>query len=163
MSDGCGAQVEAYAPNAGTWSLIASMKTIRADLAAVTGPDGRIYAIGGDTSRVEAYTRETDSWTLVASLKTTRTTFAAVAGPDGLIYAIGGRSGAVSILDSVEAYDPKTDTWATVASLSTPRAWHAAAVANGRIYVLGGITSTDGDVFLILPGDGDGHFFELSV
>src|SRR5713226_3626822 len=48
------------------------MPTARFALAAATGPDGRIYALGGDTNisvptvvpTVEAYDPETDNWSL---------------------------------------------------------------------------------------------------
>jgi hypothetical protein len=39
--------VEAYNPSTNTWTTVASMPTVRGQLAAATGLDGRIYAIGG--------------------------------------------------------------------------------------------------------------------
>jgi hypothetical protein len=38
---------EVYDPTDGTWSLLANMPTAAARLAATTGPDGRIYVLGG--------------------------------------------------------------------------------------------------------------------
>src|SRR5207302_4087591 len=78
------------------WSTVASMPTARAALAAVTGADGRIYAIGGFSATrgfvntVEAYTPSTNSWSTVAPMPTPRALLAATTGPDGRIYAIGG-------------------------------------------------------------------------
>jgi hypothetical protein len=53
--------VEAYDTTTNTWTTVASMPTARTNLPAVTGPDGRIYAIGGFdgstiVNTVEAYT-----------------------------------------------------------------------------------------------------------
>ncbi len=47
-------------PTTNTWTTAASMPTAREDLAAATGSDGRIYAIGGNNNNgvlntVEAY------------------------------------------------------------------------------------------------------------
>ena len=39
--------VEAYNPSTNTWAPVASMSTVRGQLAATTGRDGRIYVIGG--------------------------------------------------------------------------------------------------------------------
>src|SRR5262245_6651400 len=62
----------------------------RLGLAAVTGRDGHIYAIGGnDVATVEGYDPASDTWTTRASMPTARGGLAAVAGPDGRIYAIG--------------------------------------------------------------------------
>jgi N-acetylneuraminic acid mutarotase len=139
--------VEAYSPATGTWQIVSQLPTARSFLAAATGPDGRIYAIGGyadngPTNIVEAYSPVTNAWTRVASLPTTpRSALAAVTGPDGRIYAIGG----VDIIRSpqplatVEAYTPATNTWTVLASLPTPRQLLAAAVGpDGRIYAIGG-------------------------
>src|SRR5207302_1896654 len=55
----------------GIWTTVAPMPTVRSDLAAATGSDGRIYAIGGDTLSagsgafldiVEAYDPRTNTW-----------------------------------------------------------------------------------------------------
>jgi N-acetylneuraminic acid mutarotase len=139
--------VEAFSPATGAWQIVSRMPTARSYLAAATGPDGRIYAIGGyanngPTNIVEAYSPVTNTWTRVASLPTTpRSALAAVTGPDGRIYAIGG----VDIIRSpqplttVEAYAPATNTWTVLASLPTPRQLLAAAVGpDGRIYAIGG-------------------------
>jgi N-acetylneuraminic acid mutarotase len=91
------------------------MPTGREFVAAATGPDGRIYAIGGalggpgvgDTNSVEAYTPGTNSWATVASMPTARAGFAAATGPDGRIYAIGGNHGS-GVVNTVEAYDTKS-------------------------------------------------------
>jgi hypothetical protein len=114
-------------------------------LAAASGPDGRIYAIGGTPDQtaatilrlVEAYNPSANAWTSVAPMPTARRLLATVTGLDGRIYAIGGFNG--NILDTAEAYDAATNTWSTVAPMRIARAGLAAAAGpDGRIYAIGG-------------------------
>ena len=58
-----------------TWKSLAPMPTARILLAAVTGPDAHIYAIGGENANgrlhtVEVYDPSTNKWTTVASMPT---------------------------------------------------------------------------------------------
>jgi hypothetical protein len=90
-----------------TWTTGPAMPTARTALAAVTGADGRIYAIGGtpdpygmeDVSQlphpralrtVEAYSPRAGKWAILSGLNVPRYGLAAVMGSDGYIYAIGG-------------------------------------------------------------------------
>ena len=83
----------------------------RGDLAAVTGSDGRIYAIGGFDgtnyyARVEGFNATSNTWTSAQAMAAgARAYLAGAAGPDGRIYAIGGYDG-TSDVDRVEAYTP---------------------------------------------------------
>src|SRR6266849_9444648 len=65
-----------------SWSTLAAMPTARFGLATATGPDGRVYAIGGYNNafftNVEAFNGST--WTSVAPMLTARTSLAAVTG-----------------------------------------------------------------------------------
>jgi hypothetical protein len=129
------------------WIQVASLPTGRYTLAAATGKDGTIYALGGETgsgltSEVDAYDDALNTWTQVASLPTNRSILAAATGADGTIYAIGGINAQYAITGEVDAYDPATNTWRQVASLPTPRMGLAAVAApNGTIYALGGVLS----------------------
>ena len=136
---------------AGTWASVAPIPTPRNGLAATTGPDGRIYALGGATAgftpsaAAEVYTPSTNTWARIASLPATRAEPAAATGPDGRIYLIGGYTpdgrGIGVPTTSVFAYDPTTDAWSTVASLPLPLSDLAAASGpDGRIYTIGGYT-----------------------
>src|SRR5207253_730135 len=96
-----------------TWTTVASMPTVRWGLTAVAGPDGRIYAIGGDNasrghhvSAVEAYTPSTNAWIKVTNMPTGRFAPAASVGPDGRIYVIGGSSDFGVYNTTVQAYGP---------------------------------------------------------
>lgn len=154
-----GSDVVGYQPAAPEWNrwscsfddtaaacealALASLPTARFGFASVTGPDGRIYAIGGFVSGqpsnvVEAYTPSTNSWTTLAPMPTPRADLAAAVGSDGRIYAIGGYVyGNPTAV--VEAYTPATNSWSTVAPMSTAREWPAAVEGpDGRIYAMGG-------------------------
>ena len=122
------------------------MKYERILFAAVTGRDGRIYAMGGRNianfpSRVEAYVEAydpgTDTWTTVAPMATARASLAAAVGPDGTIYAFGGDNHTSTHLDTAEAYDRFTNTWRTIAPMPTARRDLAAAasVVHGIDYI----------------------------
>ena len=134
----------------GTWATVAPMPTPRRNLAAVLGPDGLIYAIGGSgsggaSSAVEAYDPVANSWTARAALPMPRYGLAAVVA-GGLIYAIGGDYFSVSDEGKsiyVHAYNPTTNTWSAVANLPAGRYKPAAAVtSDGKVFVVGGFSSS---------------------
>jgi len=120
--------VEAYDVYTNSWAPVASMSTNRILLAAATGRDGRIYAIGGLTgateggvtplNTVEAYDVHINAWTPVASMAVARVGPAAAAGVDGRIYAMGSGLNGI-VLSSVEAYTPPSiDTTPPVCTVS---------------------------------------------
>ncbi|MBV9146908.1 MAG: hypothetical protein JO065_13400, partial [Acidobacteria bacterium] len=154
---------EVYDPNSNVWlssttsSGISPMPTPRSSLAAAA-VNGKIYAIGGIDGNnlalptVEVYDPNTNAWTsssssnAIAPMPTPRYGLVAVA-VNGKLYAIGGRSGS-GALDVVEVYDPDSNSWtssttfAGLAPLPTAREGAAAAVVNGKIYVIGGAGSS---------------------
>lgn len=145
------ASMEVYDPNnpAAGWRLLpGSLNTPRSSFAAVFGPDGNIYVLGGydnnhtTLASVEMYnpTNPQAGWSVVpASMTTPRAFLAAVVGPDGRIYAIGGYDSASNPLKSVETYVPGAPNWTPAASMQTNRSELAAVVGpDGRIYALGG-------------------------
>lgn len=82
------------------------------------------------------------NWTSKAAMPTARTMLSSGA-VNGKIYAIGGYTGSYStstsnIVGTVEEYDPATNTWATKTSMLTARKGLTSAVANGKIYAIGG-------------------------
>jgi hypothetical protein len=143
-------QVQAYNPGTNTWTTVTSMPTPRSALAAVTGVDGRIYAIGGldingkPVAVVEAYTVATNTWSTVRSLLSPRSGLAAAVGGDGKIYAIGGLDANNTQLTNVDAYSVATNAWVTTGNnLPAGRSGLAAATgADGRMYAIGGRDST---------------------
>lgn len=137
--------VEAYDPTTNTWMTIAPLSISRTRLAAVLGPDGRIYAIGGYTNfdpdplnTVEAYTPGASGWTSVNPMPIALYHLAAVTGPDGRIYVFGVNKTGQTV---TEVYTPGTGNWTTVAPMSSVRgAFTAALGSDGHIYVIGGET-----------------------
>lgn len=149
--------VERYDPATDTWARRASMPTARGGHVA-TVIDGRIYVIGGEPSAqasiptVEAYDPAPDAWTQKANMPTRRT-FASAAVVNGKIYVISGvkagkpanpnwdaHADPYEETRAVEEYDTATDTWTRKADIPTQRDGAVAAVANGRLYVIGGAT-----------------------
>jgi MYXO-CTERM domain-containing protein len=136
---------DAYDPRTNVWVALPSMPTPRDSLAAAAGPDGHLYALGGENASgsavasVEAYDPSTGEWSSLPPMSHARTALAAVTGADGRIYAIGGVDGAGVALNSVEAYDPTTQTWTSVAPMSATRLNLAAAtLPDGTLCAIGG-------------------------
>jgi N-acetylneuraminic acid mutarotase len=59
------------------------------------------------------------------------------------IYVIGGIDKFGKALDTVEVYNTKNDSWKTIASLPQPLHHSAASNFNGKIYVIGGSSSSN--------------------
>ena len=139
--------VEVFDPVARTWSAVPSMPTPRVALAAPTGPDGRIYAIGGEIesadgfpsqTTVEVYDPDSGAWASAAPLPQPMSRMGAVRTADGRILVVGDRAAYV--------YDPADDSWSARTAMPTPR-HHLMLVpaTDGRVYALGGFT-TDGQL-----------------
>ncbi|HVE45643.1 MAG TPA: Calx-beta domain-containing protein, partial [Acidimicrobiales bacterium] len=122
------AVVEAYDPTTDTWASsergeLPPMAVPRARLGAATGPDGRVYAIGGviggfsgaeTTEIVEAFDVAGHTWSDANPMNTKRGALAAATGPDARIYAIGGPGA------TVEAYSaPSFPTTSTSSTTTT--------------------------------------------
>lgn len=114
-----------------------------AGAAAVVG--GKIIAFGGQASG--KLVPETDvfdgkTWSAGPALLTARDHLGGAS--DGkYVYALGGRDLSQDRnLDAVERFDPAANKWDAIAPLPAPRGDVAAALIAGRIFVLGGETST---------------------
>ncbi len=140
--------VEEYEPATDTWTRKADMPTARIGRAAGV-VNGKIYVIGGAQRRgvsiptVEEYDPATDTWRQRADMPTRRT-FHCACTLDGKIHVFAGRTDGVPGADwnlvAMEVYDPSTDTWTRKANIATPRAGAGAAVVDGKMYVIGGVT-----------------------
>jgi N-acetylneuraminic acid mutarotase len=129
---------------------LAAMPTVRWGLALVRGPDGKLYAIGGEdpaTStalpNVEAYDPDTNTWEKKASLTTPRADLVAVEA-GGKLYAIGGAANTTAStgLATVESYDPVMDKWKSLPDMPTWRTRMAVASLGGVYYLFGGADIT---------------------
>lgn len=145
--------VEIFDPLTNTWTAGAPMAMVRYKFGLVTGPDQKVYAIGGETdgwplSTVEMYDPAINSWTSRSPMPTPRGELVAALGGNGKIYAFGGHcaypdpSCPYSTVESrVEEYDPATDTWSRKSDIPIGR-WQLGATSapNGKIYLIGGGT-----------------------
>ena len=134
------------------WTRRAPMPTLRQEIAAAA-VDDRIYVFGGldDNARsidvVEVYAPRTDTWALRQPLPMPLNHLAAVAA-GGRIYILGGYvnfSRDLIISDQTLEYDPTADSWSRKGDMPFARGAHAAALLDGRIYVVGGIGSPAGE------------------
>ena len=131
-----------------SWSTLPDpMTTARSEHAAVTMPDGRIYALGGlhsftgdELAAFELTQPGIPGWNTLAPMPTARKELAAAAlGP--LLYAISGNRYLVanqSYTRVVEVYDTSAPGWSQVTSIPSGRYGHTAVSLGGKIYVLGG-------------------------
>jgi hypothetical protein len=135
-----------------TWTMLAPLPTPRQQLAAVTGPAGKIYAIGGynggdsgcsgahTLTTVEAYSPRLNAWTEITPLNDGRFDLGAATGADGQIYALGGMPSVDTgtPLSTMEVFNPShaTNPW-TVLPMPAPDRWSGTEGSDGLIYVNG--------------------------
>ncbi|OKP92273.1 hypothetical protein A3842_02555 [Paenibacillus sp. P3E] len=117
--------------------------------------NGEMYRIGGLSSslgstsdKVYKYDPKNDTWIPKASMHVKREHFA-LAESNGKIYVFGGFQSLgnnipYTFLNSVEEYDPTNDVWTVKAEMPTARMAMGAATVKGRIYVVGGMTGSNG-------------------
>lgn len=145
LADQTGA-LEIYDPSQNTWSPAPAMPTPRSELGAVTGRDGRIYAIGGGigdqftpSDAVEVYSPDSNTWEAAAPLPTAMDEVNATVDRNGNMYAINE--------DTMAIYNAKDGAWSLGPPMPTPRDRMAvAAGSDGKIYAIGGF-----------GGKGEGH------
>jgi N-acetylneuraminic acid mutarotase len=105
-----------------------------------------LYIVGGQdasgksTAHMYSLGANDTSWKTEQPMANPRNHLAVVTVNDR-IYAIAGRNEETFTLNVVEMYDPTRDAWAPIADMPTGRSGLAAAVVDGKIYVLGGETS----------------------
>jgi N-acetylneuraminic acid mutarotase len=146
-----GGRIYSYDPSDDSWTRKSRVRIARHS-SGFGAVGGRIYAISGalegnptlDASGLSAafeeYDPRTDSWRIRAPIPRPRL-FAIGAGVNGKIYAIGGivpGNPQVSVARWVDEYDTKTDRWTPRADLPLETRACRVAVANGKIYLIGG-------------------------
>ena len=138
---------------AGGWEQVTELPTWRIGHTAAA-VKGKIYLIGGfddhenlggrapALSTIDVYDTQTNTWHTAADMPTPR-----IAMPTAVfsnqIYVFGGYDrkgprGAFRYKKTVEMYDTQTDTWAKKRDMPTLRNGFMTAVADGKIYVIGG-------------------------
>jgi hypothetical protein len=159
---------ELYDPATGIFNVTRPMVSGRNRGAAVGLPDGRVALLGGDhfedgpQRSVEMFDYRTDTYSQLfdfspaGQMAEARSNFQALLLPGGRIMAIGGTSGATpigyaTVLSSVEIYDPATGQSAVTDHMADPRYFGsyysggAVALADGRVLVVGGQHTLDGN------------------
>jgi N-acetylneuraminic acid mutarotase len=108
--------------------------------------NGKIYLVGGrnaseqNINQVLCFDPATNQWSAKANMPTARHGMKLVLF-ENRIWAIGGYTSTYS--NRVESYDPTTNSWQTEASLTTPRDLAVGWIANGKIYVGGGLDGSN--------------------
>ncbi|MCA9284203.1 MAG: hypothetical protein KDA22_03240 [Phycisphaerales bacterium] len=133
----------------GQWSLGTPLPTPRV-FAASAVLDGWIYVVGGLEANqlkgdacsavVERYDPVRDLWERLPPMPTARSRFAACS-LDGRLVTVGGLvsgPGGQANAAVVEALDPVERVWTRLPGLPVPIHAHAAAVFQGRMWVVGG-------------------------
>lgn len=145
---------EAYDPASNTWTDKGVIPTPRA-YAGAAGIDGKLYVVGGcrfngncgggNTNILEEYDEATNSWATKAAMPTARSAMA-IGAIDGKLYVVGGNNGVPftpTIYATLERYDPVANAWTTMAPMPTARSHVDGAVIDGKLYVVGGATSSE--------------------
>ncbi len=145
------ATVEAFDPTANRWEAVAPLPEPREAAAGVTGPDGKLYVVGGQVytgsagstpatslRSLRVYDTGSGQWSSGADMPTPRFGLAAAIGSDGRLYAIGGANNSQS-LTTVEAYDFSAAAWSQgLDPMPTGRYGLAAVSRQGLIFAIGG-------------------------
>ncbi len=135
------------------WIEKSPMPTARWAFNAVTTADGNIYAIGGYSYALnpsyvvanEEYNPTTDTWTTRSSMPVAISGPATVGANNGKIYVFGGGVNDPTtnyLTNIVQEYDPSTDAWTMRTPIPTKRQTAAVLGNDGKIYVIGGATTT---------------------
>lgn len=119
-----------------SWTTMSSMPMgVAGAEAAVV--NGKIYVIVSTVNY--EYDPATNTWATKQPMPTPRADGIAVAVFENKIYVVGGRIIGGSTTGINEVYDPATDLWETRTSMPTARQGLSANVANGKIYLIGGL------------------------
>ncbi|KAM5164500.1 kelch-like protein 32 isoform 5-T5 [Mantella aurantiaca] len=110
-----------------------------------------LFAAGGEvehaTGRTCAvrtacrYDPRSNTWIEIAPMKNCREHFV-LGALDNCLYAVGGRNELRQVLPSVERYCPKKNKWTFVQSFDRSLSCHAGCVADGLLWISGGVTNT---------------------
>ncbi|MGC4106788.1 MAG: kelch repeat-containing protein [Thermomicrobiales bacterium] len=144
------ADVAAFDPASGSWSMLPPMPTAREHLAvavagsvlvAIGGRDGGRFDPTMDTA-VERYDPASATWSTGSAMPDGRSGMGvATDGASIVILGGEGREGNAGIYDRVQRYDVAADTWSDLPNLPVARHGIAAAIADGVLYAIGGSTS----------------------
>jgi N-acetylneuraminic acid mutarotase len=127
-----------------SWKRGAGLPLARGEVAAAVD-QGRIFIVGGFTAngqgstRVEAYLPTMNTWSMEADLPVA-VHHPMAAGYRGRVYVAGGYGPDHGQLTTLFAFTG--DGWTRLAPMPEDRAAGGAAIVNGKLYVVGGTTSS---------------------
>ena len=139
----------AAAPATSGWTKVTDYPTAVMDNAVATGPDGRVYSIGGfDGASLlnggNVYDPVTSTWTAIPGGPATSREASEAAFFGGKLYVTGGWDATGSPVAATEVYDPQRHTWSTAARAATPYAAAGSATLDGKWYLVGGCATRCG-------------------
>jgi N-acetylneuraminic acid mutarotase len=107
------AVLEVYDPLADRWETRAPMPTARAEVAAATAGNGKIYVVGGflnnqELALVEEYSPDTNSWVRATDMLERRRMPGLAVSATGQLYAIGGFGGTGEFGDTINTVEQGT-------------------------------------------------------
>jgi hypothetical protein len=125
------------------WTGLADYPTPVMDNAVATGPDGRVYSVGGvdGTSLLTdgyVYDPVTAAWSAIPGGLTTPREAPESAFLDGKLYVTGGVDANGATVTATEVYDPQHHTWSTAAPVPAGYAAAASTTLDGKWYLVGG-------------------------
>jgi hypothetical protein len=128
---------------ASAWAPVTDYPTPVMDNAVATGPDGRVYSVGGSdgTSVLSGgyvYDPATAAWTAIPGGRPTPRESPQSAFLDGKLYVTGGWTANGATVTTTEVYDPQHHTWSTAAPAPAGYAAAASATLDGKWYLVGG-------------------------
>lgn len=141
---------EIYNPSTGKWTVTGSMRTARAEFAAVILTNGKVLVAGGCTSydvngclavttAAELYNPSTGVWSSTGALRAGRMAMTGSLLTTGKVLIAGGQTAASDALGSSELYNEATGTFSTTGKLITPRSGHTATLLkSGMVLMAGG-------------------------
>ncbi|WP_239077048.1 carboxypeptidase regulatory-like domain-containing protein [Actinocatenispora rupis] len=143
-----GAAPSDAAPTDDTWSPIANLPTAIQDNA-VSYYNGTLYSAFGytgsaDSKDLYAFDPSTGAWSKLASAADTREGNPAHGFINGKLYAVGGWGASGAPDTKLEIYDPASNSWSTGTAAPKAYAGAGSAVLDGKLYSVGGCTSTCG-------------------
>ncbi|MER7930082.1 carboxypeptidase regulatory-like domain-containing protein [Streptomyces sp. NPDC096057] len=131
---------------ASAWTSVTDYPTPVMDNAVATGPDGRVYSVGGTdgTSILSGgyvYDPVTAAWTAIPGGPATPREAPQSAFLNGKLYITGGWTADGTTVTTTDVYDPQHHTWSTAAPAPAGYAAAASATLDGKWYLVGGCGS----------------------
>ena len=142
-------QIYRYNVECNNWDGMESLPFNQPEACIVTD-EQFLYVIGGrDTHRTSRYDSRDKKWEELACSNEARYNSIGAA-MNGKIYIAGGIKAiwAYDMLSSCEVYNPATNEWQLMPSLKVPRLSASMVHFQGRLYVLGGTSVTNGGSYI---------------